>query len=190
MANSWVDSVKQSRTLTIFPAGNASTWRATLDLAIFRFNDLSSKLSLGVTYAIATNPPSATTLSGAQVQFSTANGPFSFTGMGITGGGNLPGNASGATTRKILGNSLIEKAFIFVPLNMSHSFLRLCVVVHELVHAAGLDNTDHSRMTAADSDIFCAVVQPSGTGVEAGSRVMPPIWMTFRTADRIKPLWS
>jgi hypothetical protein len=189
MATSWVTSVRQTKKLTIFPTSNASTWRSTLDLAIFRFNDLSGKLSLGVTYELTTTPPSTTTLSGAQVQFSTANGPFSFTGMGVPGGGHLPGNASRAVTHKIFGNGLIEKAFIFVPLNMSHSFLRLCVVVHELVHAAGLDSEDHSRMTAADSDVFCAVVQPSGTGVEAGSRLMPPIWMTFRTADRIKPLW-
>ena len=82
------------------------------------------------------------------------------------------------------------KQFIFVPAKIQHNFLRLCMTVHELIHATGLDNADHSD--DGDPDIFCASLTPSGSGVQAGlfaNRIMPPIWMTFRTGAKIQALW-
>jgi len=103
----------------------------------------------------------------------------------------LDGNAKKGFTQPIAnGNGEIVKQFIFVPAKLKHDFLRLCMTVHEFIHAAGLDNGDHSD--DVDPDVFCATLTPSGIGVQAGlfaNRIMPPIWMTKRTGSKIQALW-
>ena len=68
--------------------------------------------------------------------------------------------------------------------------MKLCMTVHELVHATGLSNDDHS--SDLNPDIFSEYLVAAGDKVEAGifnSRVMPPIWMSKETARKINTLW-
>jgi hypothetical protein len=187
VARPWVSEVRRRKTLTIFCAPNASSWSATLATAITRFNALSNALSLGITYVAFRRPPDRNDLTGADVQFSTASGRFTFAGLGTSGSGSLNADASAGATRKLsFENGGTGKAFIFVPANMT-GFVGLGVTFHEMVHAAGLDDSDHSSFR--DPDIFCSVLSVSGDRLLAGSRTMPPIYMTRRTAAKIQALW-
>ena len=189
MARLWDSAIRQNKELTIARATNTSGWAATYATAIIRFNALSSALSLGVTFRELTPDPE--NLKSANVEFATANGKVTFSFGGVSGSATLDGNAKHAFTQPIAnGNGELVKQFIFVPAKTQHNFLRLCMTVHELIHATGLDNGDHSD--DGDPDVFCASLTPSGSGVQAGlfaNRIMPPIWMTFRTAAKIQALW-
>jgi hypothetical protein len=191
MATPWVNSVQRTSTLTVFRAANASGWASLLNTAITRFNALSGMLTCNVAFNLTTTPPDPNTLAGANVQFALANGNFSYKAFGVSGSGVLSATASSGTTQVVQANGACVKAFIFLPARVQqHNFMKICMIVHELVHAAGLSNSDHS--SDADPDIFCSSLTPSGSGVQCGlfaNRVMPPIWMTNRTAAKIQALW-
>jgi hypothetical protein len=197
MQTPWLKSIRQTQKLTIFATQNAAPLAPMLATAITRFNALSQSLSLNVTYEASSTAPDPDTLSGANVQLSLANGAYKFKGLGADGDGFLAADARKGVTRFAVGGSekdeQLVKAFIFLPARIhEHNFMKICMIVHEMVHASGLvDNAEHT--SDGDPDIFCASLSPSGDGVQCGvfsSRIMPPIWMTERTAAKIRPLWS
>jgi hypothetical protein len=78
--------------------------------------------------------------------------------------------------------------------------VRLCLLVHELIHAVGLDNGEHSP-----DDVFAAksVVIPKGQYLQSrkqatedmvqppdGSAPMPPIRIGARTVANLKKAWT
>jgi hypothetical protein len=192
----WLNSIRQTHKLTIFAAQNAAALAPILGVAVTRFNALSQSLSLNVTYEIGSTAPDPDNLNGANVQFALANGAYSFKGLGADGNGFLAANAREGVTRFVTGgndkDAKLAKAFIFLPASIQvHDFMKTCMTVHEMVHATGLDNDEHS--SDADPDIFCSSLTPSGSGVQCGlfaNRIMPPIWMTLRTAAKIQAPWS
>jgi len=192
----WLKSIRETHKLRIFAAQNAAALAPILSLAVTRFNALSQSLSLNVTYEMSSTAPDPDNLNGANVQFALANGPYSFKGFGAEGGGFLKADAREEVTEFVTAGSATDvklaKAFIFLPAHIQvHDFMKICMTVHEMVHATGLNNDEHS--SDADPDIFCSSLTPSGAGVQCGlfaNRIMPPIWMTLRTAAKIKPLWS
>jgi hypothetical protein len=187
MGRSWESAIKQAGELTIARAANAPGWATAFATAVVRFNDLSNSLSLGVTF----RDIGPKNLKSANVEFATADGKVSFGFGGANGTTTLAGNAKKGLTQPIAnGNGELVKQFIFVPAKTQHDFLKICMVVHEMIHATGLDNSDHS--SDADPDVFCSSLTPSGKGVQAGlfaNRIMPPLWMTFRTAAKVQALW-
>jgi hypothetical protein len=191
----WLDSIRQTHKLTIFIAQNATVLAPILGTAITRFNALSQSLSLNVTYETSQTAPDPNNLDGANVQLALANGNYTFKGLGADGSGFLAADARKGVTRFVTGGSSqdarLAKAFIFLPANIQvHDFMKICMTVHEMLHATGLDNAEHTG--DADPDIFCSSLTPAGPGVQCGlfaNRVMPPIWMTPQTAGKIKPLW-
>jgi len=193
MIRSWVNSVRQTHKLTIFAAPNAAALAPILGTAVARFNALSQSLALNVTYEMSSSPPDPDNLSGANVQFAVANGAYTFKGFGAEGGGFLKADAREGVTEFVTAGdgAKLAKAFIFVPAHIRvHDFMKICMTVHEMIHATGLDNDEHSSY--ADSDVFCEGLTPSGAGVQCGvfaNRIMPPIWMTNRTAEKIKSAW-
>ena len=191
MATPWLDSIRNTKTLTIYRGPSAAGWSDIFTEAIMRFNTLSSKLSLNVTFVAATTPPDPNNLKGTNVQFETADGHYSFSWLGAQGTGTLAGNANKGLTRFGLANDRIGRAFIYVPKKGQHSrFMKLCMTVHEMVHATGLESEDHSAIL--NPDIFSESLVASGDTVEAGvlnGRKMPPIWMSNDTAQKIKKLW-
>jgi len=192
----WLNSIRQTHKLTIFAAQNAAAFVPILGTAITRFNALSQSLSLNVTYETSSTAPDPDNLNGANVQLALANGAYKFKGLGADGNGFLAADARKGVTRFVTGGSAqdakLVKAFIFLPARIQvHDFMKICMTVHEMVHATGIDNDEHS--SDADPDVFCSSLTPSGSGVQCGlfaNRIMPPIWMTSRTAAKIQPLWS
>ena len=196
MVTPWLNSIRQTHKLTIFAAQNAAAFVPILGTAITRFNALSQSLSLNVTYETSSTAPDPDNLNGANVQLALANGAYKFKGLGADGNGFLAADARKGVTRFVTGGSAqdakLVKAFIFLPARIQvHDFMKICMTVHEMVHATGIDNDEHS--SDADPDVFCSSLTPSGSGVQCGlfaNRIMPPIWMTSRTAAKIQPLWS
>jgi hypothetical protein len=192
MGTAWINGVQSSKQLTVFKAPNVfAGWSTALSTALTRFNDLSTKLTLGVKFVMTSTAPDPNTTSGANVQFATANGAYAVQGMGAQVTGTLAGTANSGETRQVILNGQLAKAFVFVPArSQHHDFMKVCMAVHELIHAAGLHNSDHS--SDADPDVFCSSLTPAGGGVQCGlfaNRTMPPIWMTLRTAQKIQALW-
>ena len=192
MGTQWEDSIRKTGTLTIVRGTTASAWSDVFTEAVSRFNDLASSLSLNVTFVATTTQPDPSNLQSTNVQFETADGKISFSWLGDQGSDNLPGDADKGLTRKgQVSNGLLGRAFIFVPRRTKrHRFMKLCMTVHELVHATGLSNDDHS--SDLNPDIFSEYLVAAGDKVEAGifnSRVMPPIWMSKETARKINTLW-
>ena len=78
--------------------------------------------------------------------------------------------------------------------------MRLCLLVHELIHAVGLDNGEHSP-----DDVFAAksVVIPKGQYLASrkqatedmvqppdGSAPLPPIRIGARTVANLRKAWT
>jgi hypothetical protein len=213
MATPWEDPIKKNKQLTVFPASNVTsgTWSSVFTNALKEFNRLSSLLKLGVTLAQSSTAPDSKGEQGANVQFSIASGKASFKafdqdfssafdGSGIHGLTNLVKRGT------IGGNLEIARAFIFVPSTPMISVpggrrqvgdgVKLYIAVHELVHACGLDNADHSL--GSDPDIFMNFPQADSGSVPANDRIRlnernlkaPPLFLTARTALLIQRNWT
>src|SRR6516164_9386386 len=67
MPSSWIDSVRQSGQLSIFPGKTATGggWSTTFNTAITRFNTLANLLNLGVTFTASNTPPDPNGFGGA-----------------------------------------------------------------------------------------------------------------------------
>jgi|SRR5262245_29077987 len=220
MATPWIDKVKKTKQLTVFStlAVSRGPWAAVFTKALQEFNRLSTTMNLGVTLTQTTTPPATNGLGGADVNFDAARGKVRFTVLGNELSVDVIGSAMGGHTQIISWENdkkvkEIIKAFIFVPsapmINAGlagHQILRgvgdgvkLCIAVHELVHACGLANADHSP--ELNPDIFIAQPQPhEGTTAQDDKlRIrldpppplfVPPIILTARTAGLIKSNWS
>jgi hypothetical protein len=207
MATPWVDAVKQTGQLAIFPGPKVThgPWKAVFGNALTRFNDLSNKLQLGVTLTQATKPPQATG-GGADVQFEVANGKVTFTVLGSQFSREINGNALHGDTFQAMitgaGPDRITKAFIWIPVTpraggpggrVVGDGVKLLIAVHEMIHACGLEDADHSD--DSDPDVFCTFQQlltgqhPHQDQLQAGALKMPPVYLNKRTAAKIQSLW-
>jgi hypothetical protein len=210
MATPWVDRVKQTGQLSVFPGPGVAGggWVVVFDNALLRFNELSRLLSFRVRVTKATSPPDKSGRGGADIQFETASKHISFTALGQTESESFSGNGLHGLTKTVAmsfggGPAKIEKAFIFVPstpltggakARVVGDGVKLVIAVHELIHACGLDEKgDHSPFT--DPDLFLLVgslsagTSPQDDKLDFGGKIMPPIWMSRRTAAKIKALW-
>jgi hypothetical protein len=181
----WEDNIRKGGVLTYDVGSTASGWSSAISTAEKRFNDLSSALSLKVTI----KPVDPKERASANILVAAVSSSYSFDRGGKSPGtGSLePDGNSGATEYKATTDGLV-RAYVFLPLNSKNSeFMKTCMAVHEFFHATGLH--EHSDM--AKSDIMVPVLTPRGTDkVEAGSRVMPPIWMSNETGAKIANCWS
>jgi hypothetical protein len=81
--------------------------------------------------------------------------------------------------------------------------VKLFIAVHELIHACGLSNNDHS--SEADPDFFIAQPQPAPGATPQGDKLRirlqplknlpsdppdPPLFLTQRTANLIRSIWT
>jgi hypothetical protein len=80
--------------------------------------------------------------------------------------------------------------------------VKLFIAVHELIHACGLSNADHST---SDPDLFVGQPQPNPGATPQADKLnlrlqpplnlpfdppTPPLFITARTAGLIKSVWS
>jgi hypothetical protein len=176
--------------------------------AIAEFNKLSAAQSLGVTLTVATAPPDPNGSGGADVQFQTASGKATFTSFGQPFSLTVNGDAVHGHTqiiKTVFGTvERVAKAFIFVPSTPRSGAkgsrvvgdgVKLLIAVHELVHACGLSNADHSALS--DPDLFIGIPSlssgsnPADDKVDVGNQtLMPPLALSSATAGVIKQNWS
>lgn len=218
MATPWIDKVKKSKQLTVFPTSTVTQglWARAFINALQEFNRLSITMKLGVTLTQSTTPPETNGLGGADVNFDVGSGEVRFTVLGSEFSLNVVGEGMSAHTQVVKMDDekkvkRVIKAFIFVPRTpmvntgpAGQQIRRLIgdgaksfLAVHELVHACGLDNAEHSP--EINADIFVAQPQPDPgtTAQEDKFRIRfeprlsaPPIILTARTAGLIQSNWQ
>jgi hypothetical protein len=210
MAVTWVEYIKSRKTLEVF-AGNSvtGTWMNVFNEVIQRFNGLA----LGVTLIVGTNvkQPDPSNLNGADVWLEVSKPVFSFdvvsrdfkvNGKVVTAickkgvGGNtqsvqrdVMGSPGPVLKMCILMKTLKTKSGGVVRI-LGNNALK-CYLFHELLHACGLQNSDHTF-----DDVFSANLTPQPMSnpqydhVESiTSRKLPPIFLNGNTVTGIAKLW-
>jgi hypothetical protein len=210
MATSWEDPIKKTKHLSIFPTSDVTSgaWAGVFSNALTEFNKLSSHHHLGVTVVKSATPPDPSGPGGADVQFDTLSGTKTFMSFGQQFSQTLDGNGVIAATQQIktvvFSTTRIAKAFIYVPATPSTSPpntrvvgdpVKLVIAVHELIHACGLENSDH---TGTDGDVFFGFpslrerVRPADDRLAVGSpaKELPPIVLVPATVKLIQANWK
>lgn len=206
MGNRWVDRVRSRRQLSVYsnPSLAAGGWGSVLNEAIRDFNRLSRTHRLGVTLTQSSDPPAAQGGGGADVAVEAANGRVSCTYAGHRESDTVNGAVLQGLTLNFVINGRIEKSFIYLPgqpqvhtpqgsRNVGVNVMKV-IAVHELVHACGLSNSDHSV-----DDLFHGFPNvdygnpPERDSVRITVRgrytQMPPLILSTTTVGRIRQLW-
>jgi hypothetical protein len=215
MASRWLESIRGNRQLSVFPGGSlAGSWPTVFNSALQEFNKLSGSLGLGVTLTRSTAPVNRF-LTGANVQFEAAVNAFTFNDT-FLGPQTVSLTGSAAKTRPLPSASnggRLGQALILVPLapkvlagptgqrtlREAGDPIKLVIAVHELIHACGLDDSDHTPL--GDPDVFVSPivddadpVDPAKDREDAGTKngvhvKLPPIILSPQTALKIQFLW-
>ncbi len=197
----WDKPIQASRTLTAFKGAGFSGggWAPIFDLAVQSFNDLMKANSLNVTITASDSDKANIIVNTAskQASFSFEGADYSkaFDGEGLHG--SMVPVADG-------GSGLVVKAFIFVPASPKADKakknsrevgqeVRRFILTHELIHAAGLSNDEHTL-----DDLMCYPAEISVGSSAADDRLqpwgglgkqMPPYYISSKTATNIKKAW-
>ena len=207
MATPWEDPIKASKSLSIFAGSSVSggAWAKVFTDAIAQFNSLSTANSLGVTFKLASAAPDPSGVGGADVQFEAASGTVSFVSFGQQISVNANGTSLSGDTKQVMtvfGNTKrIAKAINVVPATPQVNAnpvrdvgdgVKLVIAVHELIHAVGLSNADHSP-----DDLFNGFPQvragskPEDDKIEVnGPKRLPPLFLAKKTIAAIQNNWK
>jgi|CXWL01.1.fsa_nt_gi hypothetical protein len=203
MAMPWNSAIKRKKQLAVYTGSSLGSWAGILKEAIREFNSLSRKHQLGVTLIESSNPP--TDNGGADVSIQSANGAVSFSYGGETRNGSFSGIQMHGLTWLFSREGFLEKAAVFLPSQPQVSTPKVVrpvgpnvmklIAIHELVHACGLTNHEHSP-----NDLFQAnpQVYPGDTAsgdkvtIQVGAKVslMPPFFLSGPTVNHIRLLWA
>ena len=188
---SWHKNVQRKNTLTYSVKAMGGHWTAVLDKAIAEFNRQMSQHGLKL----------------ALSKVEKGMGPHIV--LETQPGNGIHGSAP-SQTMKLNGVEYLDLVTVRVPAtpriepNNPRSRevgpgVRLYILVHELIHAVGLSNDEHSG-----DDVFAAkaLVIPKGTYLKSkqtaedlvqpfdGSAPMPPIRIGAKTVTNLKKAWS
>ena len=204
MAMPWTSAIKRKKQLVVYTGSSLGSWAGILKDAIRDFNSLSRKHQLGVTFAESSKPSTESGV--ADVSVEAVNGTVTHTYDGEQMSVSLNGRIMHGLTRLLSREGKIEKALIFLPrqpqvltptkgvqwLNVNSYLL---TAIHELVHACGLTNNEHSS-----NDLFQANPQVDSGDTAAGDKVtiqtggkvtgMPPFVLSGPTVNHIRLLWT
>jgi hypothetical protein len=206
MGASWIRNIRRSKTLHVYqdPLLSSSRWAKIFKPGIDECNRLYKSKNLGITFRVSGSVPTArgganvwvrVAQSSINLQYKNVNKKTPFNGRYLHGYTAL---LSGETTHEI------EKAYIFLPADPHISTntpsgplyrkvgegVMKVIFVHELIHACGLHNSDHTN-----DDIFKGRPNvdygstPQGDKVVVGGRKMPPLYLSAATVSKIKSLW-
>jgi hypothetical protein len=188
----WHKNVQRKSTLTYLVKGMGGQWTPVVDKAIAEFNRQMSQHGLKLTLS----------------KVEKGMGPHIV--LETRPGNDLHGHAP-SKTKKINGVEYLDTVTVQVPATPRIDekdprsrevgpAVRVCLLVHELIHAVGLDNDEHSP-----DDVFAAksVVIPKGHSLPSrrqatedvvqppdGSAPMPPIRIGPRTLTNLKKAWT
>jgi len=198
----WTGSVKQSGKLTIYLAPLAGSWGHVFRDALRAFNALCSTNKLGITITESKVPPEHQ--GGANISVRAASGAVSATYDGETRSENFDGARLHGRTLLFYRapQNVVEKAFIFLPTEPKVNTpqgqrpvgvgVMKVIAAHELLHACGLEDADHS------SDLFQANPRvDAGTTaasdkvlIGTGPKSMPPLLLDGATVQNVIGLWA
>jgi hypothetical protein len=216
MATRWLESIRSTGELSVFPGSSLTgSWPVVFSNALQEFNKLSNAHQFGV--RLTRSPVGVNRfMTGANVQFEASDTALTFadTFLGpqtMT----LAGTGSAAKTRPLpSGNGgRLGQALILVPstpkvfagptgkrtLREAGDPIKLVIAIHELIHACGLDDDDHT--TFNQPDIFSAALvddadpkDPAKDREQVGSKngipiTVPPVFIGALTAVKIQALW-
>jgi hypothetical protein len=197
----WIQSIRDGGQLSVHIDRNAGGgWTNVTQRAVREFNELSRRGRLGVTFTL-------TSETDANVVVRTLSGQGSFSYDGATHEVNVPARQlTGHTSlvRSAGASSQVEKAFVFLPTQVQINTprgqrpvgdgVRLVIAAHELVHATGLTNDDHSTEGLFQANPPAdAGSGPGGDRVRrtgaTGSGYMPPLMLAADAQRKIKSVW-
>jgi hypothetical protein len=180
MANLWFKRFREAKELPYF--NKASSWKAPIEAAIKSFNGLG----FGVQLVPAKEEKDAL------VAFVLASGPTKHRfpgGVAETGPKFKADGLHGQTAADLDHRNEIDYATIFLPgnINKTTEVQKEMVVVHEIIHACGMDEHD-------TEGIMYDKFRDSGTGVielvpPSGAKGMPPIRLGAMTVSIMQKLW-
>ncbi len=232
MPTPWFKNVRDSHQLSIFPTKSVADgpWNAIFAAAVDAFNKMSGAMQLGVTFVKTDKPPDPTNMnSGANVQFQAADGEVRETVLKTKfgdvisefketfSGSAMHGLTVPATWADDKGARNQFRAYIYVPVEPLifaggagklkrrpvGDGVRLFIAVHEMIHACGLSNEEHSPGAAAD--VFLGQPQPLEGATAKDDKLnislspitnlpanppAPPFFLSGRTAGLIRANWS
>jgi hypothetical protein len=212
MGMPWLMAISDTKALKVFPEKSVTTdavWLGVFRDALQKFNAMKLGLTLIETL---NNPPDPVTLAGADVQFAAAAGTFTAKARKKEKTESLAGTEMHGRTLHFL-DPMIAKAFIFVPATpliggggsrQVGEGIKLYIAFHELIHACGLSDKDHSP--EAVPDVFCSEPTASMNPIQGqtaaddrmrvgnprpdGKNIFPPITVNGRTRAEIQKLWN
>ncbi len=195
----WTDSVKQSGKLTVHIGALTGSWGHVVREALHEFNTLSSANKLGVKMVESKDGPDK-----ANIVVQTARGPISATYDQETRKEDFSANRLHGRTMPFFRDPPheIEKVFTFLPSQPLLSApggwrpagpgVLKVIAVHELVHACGLEDSDHGSNLFQGSPGYYPGDTPAGDKItiKGSSQRMPPLLLDGATVGKIKELWS
>lgn len=215
VANRWLEQIRETHQLTVFPGSTLTgSWSVALPQALSAFNALSSTHGLGVTLTRASAPVNRF-MTGANVQIEASNSSHTFADTMLGPQTMVLPGLSGALTRSLPSarGGRIGQSLILVPTPLSvmagptgqkrlreaGNPVKVVILVHELIHACGLDNPDHASV--ADPDVFSGTIvddpdpnDPDKDREELGSKggvpvKAPPLLLSSQTVTKIQAIW-
>jgi hypothetical protein len=186
MATPWLKRIRKTGQLTVY--NKATAWKVAVDAAISSFNNLSFGVQL-----VAEKEENA-----ANIVLMLAQGPQQYKYYGDTAktlpdfkADALHGQASTLTDVK---KNEIFFAAVFLPgkVKKATDGQKLVIVVHELIHACGLNDQKKDHDSAG---IMFAQMKEADGGLieylpEKGVKPMPPIRVGSQTLCKMALLWS
>jgi hypothetical protein len=206
MAHKWIRKVKETKRLLVYvdPTVQTGMWGSLIDASIGEFNQLSKQHRLGVTLQKSGDPP-IPGRGGADVLVASANGQIDFRYDGIEQTLPFDGTRLHGKTRQIRTDQGMEKAYMYLPAQpmintpngrraVGPAIMKL-IAVHELVHACGLVDAEHSTRDLFQGNPNVDYGQSAARDRAMGKRGnltvwMPPLFLSAETARRIKDNWA
>ena len=161
--------IRDTKTLKIRNEAEVGLWSGIVTAAVPIFND---KIMRALKYEIVTEGKANVVVK-------------------IAGGGkddpNLGATATHGVARRWAGNRGIEEAELYLPAQpwQSHRNVLLMILMHEMAHAAGLE--EHSS-----DGIFMTLPNISESGnitATKNGRSMPPFFFSNKTVTRMRAIW-
>jgi hypothetical protein len=197
MAIPWIKSVRDTKTLTIFDGIGSGIWANIFAFALGAFNNFAK--SAGVKMMKSGDKEQANVVMGlgdgtVVYEYDGTSYQKSFSGTGLHG-----------LTRLLSRDGVVEKTFVFLPARptvtmgydrkgnliekLASQDVMKIIAVHELIHASGLENSDHG----GDGIFYYPLAYQSKKLYvpERGKNMalMPPIRPDARIVGKIKELW-
>ena len=199
--NTWISDIRETGKLTVFN-GTVGHWQHAADMALGLFNTMAKHHKIHLKLESEKDQEKANKV------VKVAGGAESYPFDGETVNLTVPqGVVHGKTHTFSREGESIKKAVIFVPASTQKSagFIngkeqfqdlsnegRAALIVHEFIHAAGLDDNKDHDMAGGIFYPTLGIENGKVKELNAGYKVaaMPPIRLEGGTSDTLKSLWA